>query len=760
MLPRRKLNLREKWNYYLKDNRGSAFVFVLIGIIFVTILGSTILSVATNYVLSTIVDTQSKDNFYQTEGFVGEIRSGLEEVCGDSNEAAYSGVLNSYTASSGLQDKYETEYLLGIIHILKGNTTTTWDGISTTTPEQISITPFKKMVTNPDAVSSLNADPNYILYHFEYDSTSKERALVFTGFKIDYTDKLKLETQISTDIRIETPSYNFEGGKTFDQLKDYISISDKSLTVANNSNTVTGVDGAKFKGNVYSGGDPVASSAPDIYGDGISMGAKSKADFKSNMIISRGNMIINDGSNVKITGQSEPQGELWLKNIELSGDVSGTSDNSSVLDMNEDAYVLDDLTIDADESIVKLKGKYYGYSYNQDNVDSSSSVYKADWSSAILINGLNTTLETSGLSKLVLAGRTFVERKDSADSTLVSDILMGESLAVKSNQIAYLLPDDYIKEEHNPLSKGDIAGKSHADVISQHINLASLQADQKLWPYLDQDLNNGIVNINYDNVGGFAYLYLKFKEPAQQNANAYFAQYYKGTDNRDALNEKAETYISTTDTSGMKLSANLYLLAGNIVHNYYQGKDNGGSTLQSANYYDDNGRPFMNLLEDGQNKMKNYLGKQLSLVNSGYSKAAPAYRFEDSAYQPDLVKDEIIDFGEVTDGMSYTDPDTGFTMMATVHDYTVTDAITKGLIICEGNVTVPRDFTGLILAGGRVRADGQDLDLISDPVNVGKLLKYAQNHEEWIKIFRGLKKKKENPTDVSENIYYENWKKN
>ena len=61
------------------------------------------------------------------------------------------------------------------------------------------------------------------------------------------------------------------------------------------------------------------------------------------------------------------------------------------LDLNENAYVANDLDIEANNSIVTLSGKYYGYSYNEQNTKTTSTA-RSDYSSAILVNGLNTCL--------------------------------------------------------------------------------------------------------------------------------------------------------------------------------------------------------------------------------------------------------------------------------------------------------------------------------------------------------------------------------
>ena len=120
----------EKLHKANEDDRGSAFVMVVIGVMATAIIGATVLSLATNYFVSVVVDQQGTDNYYETEAIVAEIRSGIEEVAGVSNEVAYMETLDSYNAASGeLQDVYSKLYLSGIIYGIKNRNNFTKDNI-------------------------------------------------------------------------------------------------------------------------------------------------------------------------------------------------------------------------------------------------------------------------------------------------------------------------------------------------------------------------------------------------------------------------------------------------------------------------------------------------------------------------------------------------------------------------------------------------------------------------------------------------------
>lgn len=719
------------------QKEGSSMVSVIIGVVFLAAIGLTILTVATKYVVTVYVDRGQADNFYQTEGILTEIRTGLLEYAGDASEVAYKEILENYTKSSStMKTKFAKKYFSGLIEKITG-VSYIWDDSKLGIVQPCDLDKIKTLSRVPDAVTTLPGTNLGFVINY---SDEKGYSLTLKNLLIDYTNPTEYRSTIQTDIVLKVPDYKFEGDSTLDALKDYIVISDDSLEITSGNPSA----GAAFTGNVYTGNKD----------SGIKVEANNGAVFESQTIISRGSLDIFTGANVKLSGESGA-GDCWLQNIRLKPGFGNTSKLSTQLTMNENAYIANDLDIEDNNSVVSLQGKYYGYSYNQENTASTVTA-RSDYSSAILVNGLNTTLKTDGLDKLILAGRTFVSRNDPADSSgatsSISDIMMGESLAVKSNQIAYLLPDEYIKAGHNPLMNGEDMTVYKDSLLASDIG-----------KYLD---SNEPYTANYNNKGMYVYYYLKFKD--EKNANEYFRHYYAGTgtdeegnavSNKEQLDEKAQSYIATTDDTGMKLSPNLYLIAGNIIHNYYA---SGGSSIQNDNYYDNIGSPKGELLDDGKRIGQGYVGRQLTLLPSG---ATGSMRLPASA--PALVADKIIDFSKVTGIIDKTDSKSG----GRVHvvpgipgdsnsSYTVDGTITKGIIIAGGDVKVSSDFTGLILARGKVTVTGKR-NLNADIILTGNLMEFIKKDKDLAKIFRALNgSEKQDPTELSECISYQNWTKN
>ena len=722
------------------DREGSALVTVIIGVLFLAAIGTILLTVASNYMIAVSVDHNSSDNFYQTEGILEEVKTGLLEYAGDSGETAYKEVVENYTKTKdNMRDTFSKKYLSLLAEKLTGYSYN-WDKAKIGKLQACDINLVKKLTKVPDAVTTMKGtNLQFVINH----DTTKGYSLTLKNLMIDYTDETDYRSSIQTDVCMYVPDYKFEGDSTLEEMKDYIVISDDTLAVTGNDNTT----GATFRGNVYTGNKD----------KGIEVQSQNAANFYSPTIISRGSLDIFGGAKVNLQGENEA-GNLWLQNIRLKS--QGANDESTLqttLNLNANAYIANDLDIQANNSVVTLSGKYYGYSYNKENT-SSTTVARSDYSSAILINGMNTTLKAVNLDKLILAGRTFVSRNDKEGTARISDIMMGESIAVKSNQLAYLLPTEYIVDEggrdatdsHNPVMRDEKVKIAKEGLLASDIG-----------KYLDP---NEPYTANYSNSGGYVFYYLKFKD--ENNANEYFKKYYEGSQEEDGnsfsnieqLDDKAKVYISMEGDSegekiGMKFSPELFLIAGNVVHNY---KATGDSNIQSANYFDHTGKPNSELLADGKKQGQDYVGYQLTLLASG---STGSMRLPENAGA--LVAGRIIDFGKLGSILNKLDDKTGARIYATPGDYVVDGSLKKGIIIAGGNVEVQSDFQGLILAKGTVTTTRSNLNLQSDMVLVGKLLEFAKEDKELRDLFRGLNGSNvQNPTDMSKCLGYQNWQKN
>lgn len=739
------LKNRKFYKNLFEGKEGASFISVIIGVTFLATLGITILTIATRYMSTVIVEKYSSDNFYQTEGILEEVRTGLLEYADTASETAYTDVLENYTKESeNMKDVYSKKYLSGLATVLRGGMTYSEDDIKNNlgTAVTCSLDVVKKLTKKPDAVQTVPG--TNLCFVTNYDDKTGY-TLTIKNLLVDYTDDTDYRSSIQSDIVFQVPDYKFEGDSTLNEIKNYIVINDDQLKVQNAN------IGIQFIGNVYTGNKDT----------GIDIGTQSLVNFNSKTIISRGNLDAYTGSVLNLNGESGI-GDLWLQNIRLLKYGSDSSLETKVT-LNENAYISNDLDIQDNNATVNLGGKYYGYSYNEQNDSSRGEGLNSEYSSAILVNGLNTTLNANSLDKMILAGRAFVSQNKSDYTSTTTNILTGESLSIKSNQLAYLVPDSCIPEsvDHNPMAIPELTATVESDVKANLLSNAALK------DYLNP-AKPYIANYIHGASGDYVYLFLNFASEAK--ANEYFKDYYTGVveikdesgniiENQSKLKERAQSFLSVPDMGKTKFSGNLCLIAANIVYNY---EASAGSSIQSSNYYNSSGAPRENLLQDGRKIAMDYLGKCKTLLSSGGTGRDTNIRLDDSLDLP-LVSSRIIDFSKVDSTVfkDYSDKDGNPIGRVTVvnGDRNVTSA-DSGLLIVKGDVTVDADFKGLILASGKVTVTGNH-KLEYDMITVGNLLEEIKYDDEFAKYFYafngGLS---QDTTEMNKCVFYQNWVKN
>ena len=194
---------------------------------------------------------------------------------------------------------------------------------------------------------------------------------------------------------------------------------------------------------------------------------------------------------------------VWADNIrtEITVPVGQDYTKPTTIDIDGTCIVRDDLTLNGSYSNVTVKGAYVGYTATQSSLGSS-----------IIINGTGSTLDLSRVNSLILAGRAHVSVDDSkAGTTKVTDIMTGESVGIKSNQKAYLLPGRFIKDiKHNPVTSLDIADFDIPEVNFDELD-PSEDIDYRL--YVNNAVNHKIASkqtVEGDTSTILRYYYLNF----------------------------------------------------------------------------------------------------------------------------------------------------------------------------------------------------------------------------------------------------------
>ncbi len=496
--------IREKLN-----NRGSSFVVIIVSMAFLSILAASILTaVGYSYKLK-LYNLNSKNNFYYLEQAMDEVYAGVGNVAVGYLQQAYHDTIEVMVYYDPQLRAYVTRKDEDANYIMKQtfikyitDATEFSSAVAYTDANGIAVTELQstimKCVTNPKVevdVSKVQMVPSADGGLIIQNVTLKRAA--------NYSVALNTETyqqSITTDIVLSKPNYDVSFANTndsFSALYDFAIIADSGIEIKNAASVVN-VSGDLYGGadfynktyNKYTAAD-IASSVSSYVDsetryktrDGLQEDSMysglyidgAKVSLQSNNVVVPGTVgVFNNGTLLvaaKKDGAIVPS-NLWTDSIVLGGYT--TAAGGSEVNLNTNAYIYDDMEINADYSKLKLQGKYYGYNYSQ-VVDTRNFIGAAESnyvnpsdkkkhtthynSSAIIMNGQGTELDLLYLDAMYIAGRSYIELSkatekkdtsigsgDAAETVVtktytydrtVDDYVTGESLSIRSNQVAY-----------------------------------------------------------------------------------------------------------------------------------------------------------------------------------------------------------------------------------------------------------------------------------------------------------------------------------
>ena len=394
-----------------------------------------------------------------------------------------------------------------------------------------------------------------------------------------------------------------------------------------------------------------------------------------------------------------------------------------------------------------------------------------------MINGKNSSLNIQNLKYLLLAGRTFISRGDNSSNT---DIQMGESIAARTNQLAYYVPERYVKVESgasallkwNDVQKVRIGETEYP--IGESDYAASIQVDPVK---LDGWLNHANPIVPYYYTNGVNY-YLNFQ--SQQDANEFYAAYYAG--NTGKAGGLAGTYL---DKDALIIDENnhmLMTLSGDIMYRtkpeeMFQEK---AVTIEPDKWKDSAGRMW----DYCSKQAVRYKSLELGLKDSGQSVTPDQVRFSvtdesghekiDKSINP--LFDKLIDRSALQEEIAkHKNPgDAGFTVYHPADDvylidntgvYNLPTSIQKGIVVATGSVKVSGNFEGLILSGGKITFDA-NVQVKGNKLLVSNLFKDDQSRKPplFSKFFRDCSgtaaDSGSGQLDLDSYINYDEWKKN
>ena len=479
------------------NNRGSTMVLVVLCAAFITLLCSALLTVSLSNREMKKIDRKAKESFYSAETALEEMKTGLGGLVADALEEAYLKGMEEYVGRTDLEQR--KLFASTFISSLE-------DSLSTSPgSNRYRLDLLGGMISEPAAVFLTLPGENVLTG----DSINPEEPdyLTLENIKVCYTDSEQYRTVITTDIVIHTPdSAIATASDRSSAFTGYSLIADRGISLQ----TAVGVE---TEGSIYSGEG------------GISLDNSSDLHIgNAGNVVTRGDISVRERSSLRIDGNPM----IWARNI-LTGKGSETAEETSI-DIEGRCYIADDLTLNAISSKVTLTGEYYGYSYGSYHIPAPGQQLTAGNSSAVLVNGRNSVLNLSALTTLLIAGRAYID--PSLDSSRAADIYTGESIALKANEAAYLVPAEFLWCGVNPVPYEVYRAFHSAEQTEPEVDY-NKELDT-FFPFKITDYADGFLNLFQEFTGGqkYVYYYIKFKSEAL--ADKYMQKYYEAYQNGEA----------------------------------------------------------------------------------------------------------------------------------------------------------------------------------------------------------------------------------
>ncbi len=629
----------KKLNKILRDfagnNRGAGIVVVLVSMVCVALMGASILFMSYTAVRLKATERQASKDFYSAETAVDEIRAGVQSVVSEAIATSYKHALETYSSGMGIGDRFAAQFYedLKSSYLFHDDTST-----------QNRVNLLQSYVSNSSATvsNSVRVVKNPV-----------EKTLLLKDIQVTYEAENGYETTISTDISIGVPAFAYIMSATsISGLPEHALIAREALKQNDGQQSVIKISGSAYAGTMNLGT------------------TGSKMTISNGTLVCAGDAII---SGERADGRLETAPDsttgipvnFWAGRIVVNGDSS--------VKLNSETRVLDDLELAGRGATAILRNSYYGFG---DGTSDNGVRNTANRSSAILVNGMNSTLDVSGLSRLMLAGRSYISDTlypDSKDADeRASAVGMLESVSVRPNQEMYLIDPKYLSGvSQNPY----IAPLTEAVAVT--LNEEGLKL-LETYPFELRSLHHSVPGAQGQQIH---YFFMEFDE--SDSANEYFEDYF--AKNRDKINN----YLGS--------NSNLNALGTNTPGYTIRGEDGDYVVSQPNN--------SVSFDCTGMRSTFNQLKKTLIDFNTEATASDPYEYIVDTARVATV--DGISTFSLESDPENKVvaividdEDDEGYTISNT-------DAYPHlRVIITTGDVTVSRNFTGLVISGGTINIVG------------------------------------------------------
>ena len=708
-----------------QQNQGFSLFTVLIAVSFVGILGLLVLYIALSNFNMKITDLKGKDSFYTAERALEEIRTGLQEDVGNAMSKAYTQVLESYNVEnrsqdssmdrqrqSEFQDCFITELMRTLrvsktedniynMERLRGYVDLKYDG----SKESL-------IITNPAGSAPLMKAVKNV------GKNTENNGVLLKNLKVIYVDEKGRAAIICTDIRLLVPEVQFPTPSTLPDLMNMIVVADKGIVCEGTESTPTSINGSIYAGNL-----PSALAADSETSIKVIPGASLNVE-SGDKVVCKGEISV--GLNSTFT--SAESVNLWARGL--------NADSVQNVSLSGSTYFADDLTVTGKNNNVKISGNYYGYgSYESATSDDcvakdqyeKSGLTGAALSSAIVINGKNTTLDLSDTQKLMIAGRNYIasSKVKANNRSNTNDVATGESLTVKGTQLAYLVPKEVLGASGIPLTyDAYLALLNGAKDISVNWDAAVEAWGGRTLRDIGVDSEKPVQTVFYND--GFVYFYLNFTD-AQKSAD-FMQMYYQNNPTVKANMDKYLSFYFGGEDSGITVkdadSYLRYITNGNALS--YSGADAQGNMQQATSV-----NPGEKILQEQvgyQNSWYALNRKMITsydLLNKAVKEDAEGKTHNETdgdrsvydnlvnekkmiSYIKDTVKDDtgkyVFTASDEDGGLQAIMYDNGENGMNQTLKISQSDADKLRLVVCTGDVEIESGvkFQGIIMAKGTI----------------------------------------------------------
>ena len=639
------------------NNRGAGIVVVLVSMVCVALMGASILFMSYTAIRLKATERQASKDFYSVETAMDEIRAGVQSVASEAIASAYKYALENYSTGLDVTSRFQAKFITDLkdSDLFRGDTST---------GERVAM--LQSFVSNSSAQVSGSCGVYY--------DDDKPNELVLEDITVTYTAN-GYTTTINTDIFINAPKFSYLTSSTrISGLPEHALIARKELKQTDNLKSEIVIFGSAYAGKMTLGG----TSNSKLTISNVSLVCAGDANISGKT--AGGRLVTqpaSDGSPFK----------FWAGRIVVNHDSS--------VNLTGETRVLNDLELAGSKAKAVLSGSYYGFGdgtvppENANDRDPSND-NPADYSSAILVNGAKSTLDVSGLRRLMLAGRAFINNtlypgaETEGTGYTPQNLETLESVSVRTNQQMYLIDPKYLSGiSENPV----IATSAEANLTTEGLALAETY---------DFELKHLQLPATGVNTGQMVHYFLMdFDDDVK--VSAYFEDYFR--ENSAQIN----SYLDAgSNLNSLTISAPGYAI---------NGKNGDYSVIRAddADFGWDSLRATFDLLKTTLIDPN----PDIDINNPDDDK----YPYDPYDY---IVNDDMVNAVDgISEFMLDIDRDGELEVVAVVTDgdFTISsddDYDDLLMVISSGNVTVNRNFTGLVISGGTIEIKG-NVTLRSDP---------------------------------------------